>query len=395
MAFHSFERMHVLHIVNFLEADDRKGGVARATELLARAQARIGAHVTVFTTKSSLDGKRLDSEPENREGVSVHLFPTRPGSRFFFSSALSQACLRRVKEFDIVHTHGLWSFPGTWGARVAHWAHVPCVISPQGMLNDWAMQFRAYKKIPYWYAVERRTIGGAAWIHFATEEEQLQAKAWIARKKSKVIPIGLDLQEFGALPARGEFRDRYKIPRDVPVLAFLGRIHPIKGLSVLLEALARVKAEIPELILAVAGPDENGHRSGLERLAQNLGVEGRVRWLGTIEEQAKQGFLVDADLLVLPSFSENFGLAAVEAMAIGCPVIVGRGVNIASQVEAYGAGWVVPTEAETLASAIVEALRNPESRQAAGKAGQRLVADRYDGEAVAREMLKAYEECLL
>jgi glycosyltransferase involved in cell wall biosynthesis len=262
------------------------------------------------------------------------------------------------------------------------------------MLNDWAMRFRAYKKIPYWYVVERHTVRRASWIHFATEEERRQAQAWVGGQRSKVIPIGLDLQEFSALPTRGEFRDRYRIPRDVPVLASLGRIHPIKGLDVLLQALVRVKAEIPEIILAIAGPDEDGHRSELEQLAQSLGIDGHLCWLGTIEEKAKLGFLVDADVFVLPSFSENFGLAAVEAMAVGCPVIVGRGVNIASEVEAYGAGWVVATEAETLASAIVKALRNPEARRGAGMAGQHLVADRYDGEAVAREMLKAYEECL-
>ena len=168
----------------------------------------------------------------------------------------------------------------------------------------------------------------------------------------------------------------------------------IKGLDVLLRALVRVKDEVPEVILAVAGPDEDGHGSRLQRLAQDLGVEGRVRWLGTIKEEAKPGFLVDADLFVLPSFSENFGLAAVEAMAVGCPVILGRGVNIAPKVEAYASGWVVPTEPEALTSAIVAALRDPSARHAAGRAAQCLVAEWFDGKTVAREMLKAYEECL-
>ena len=386
--------MRVAHIASLYGSDVSKGGVARAASLLARGQARIGADVSVFASSADVAGDLETREGEDQGGVSVHSFSIRRGSRLSFPGAFLQACKERMGEFDIIHIHGIWSFPGTWGALAARRGHVPYVISPQGMLNDWAMRFRAYKKIPYWYAVERHSVLRASWIHFATEEERRQAQAWVGRQKSKVIPIGLDLREFAALPPRGEFRDRYRIPRDVPVLAFLGRIHPIKGLNVLLGALARVKAEVPELILAVAGPDENGHRSGLERLAQDLGIDGRVRWLGTIEEKTKLGFLVDADVFVLPSFSENFGLAAVEAMAVGCPVVLGRGVNIAPQVEACGAGWVVSTEAEALASAIVEALRNPEARQAAGKAGQRLVADRYDGEAVAREMLKAYEECL-
>ncbi|MFQ5873405.1 MAG: glycosyltransferase, partial [Dehalococcoidia bacterium] len=318
----------------------------------------------------------------------------RPRPRVFFSRALLRACLGRVKEFDVVHSHGLWSFPGTWGALVARWAHIPYILSPHGMLNDWAMRFRSYKKVPYWYGLERRTVRFAAWIHFATVEEQRQAQAWVAGKKSRVIPIGLDLQEFAALPPRGEFRDRQRIPRGVPLLAFLGRIHPVKGLDVLLQAMVRVKAEVPEVVLAIAGPDQDGHVHRLHRLAQSLGVEEHVRWVGTVEGQAKRGLLVDADLFLLPSFSENFGLAAVEAMAVGCPVILGSGVNIATQVEAYDAGRVVSTEPESLATAIVQGLREPDTRRGMGKAAQRLVAERYDGEMVACEMLKGYEECL-
>jgi glycosyltransferase involved in cell wall biosynthesis len=177
-------------------------------------------------------------------------------------------------------------------------------------------------------------------------------------------------------------------------VAFLGRIHPVKGLEILLQALARVKAEFPELILAIAGPDEDGHSGRLHSLAQGLGVDGQVRWVGALAGEAKSGFLVDADLFVLPSFSENFGLAAVEAMAVGCPVVLGSGVNIAAQVENYGAGRVVSTEPDALATAMVDALCDPETRQRMGRAGQRLVAECYDGEAAARAMLKGYEECL-
>ena len=386
--------LRTLHIASLYGSEARRGGVARAAEMLVRAQVRVGVDVTVFTTHASVDDKGPTPERENRGGVRVHFLPRFRGLTRFSCWSFFRMCLERMRGFDIVHIHGIWSFPGTWGTLAARRVGVPYVVSPQGMLGDWAMRFRAYKKIPYWYAVERHTVKGAAWIHFATEEEQRQARPWIGEIKTKVIPLGLDLEEFAALPPSGEFRDRHGIPRDAPMLAFLGRIHPIKGLDVLLRALARVKEEVPEVILAVAGPDENGHGIRLQRLAEKLGIARQVRWLGTIEEDAKRGYLRDADLFVLPSFSENFGLAAVEAMAVGCPVVLGKGVNIAPQVEAYGSGWVVSTEPETLAATIVEALRAPEARMTRGNAGRRLVADRYDGEAVAREMLKAYEECL-
>lgn len=386
--------MRVLHIASFYAGDVSRGGVARAADLLARAQARIGADVTLLAPSIGRRNGQRGCERENREGVRVEFFAPGRGLRRFLPRSFFKAWLERMGDFDIVHIHGMWSFPGTWGALAARRVGVPYVASPQGMLGEWAMQFRAYKKIPYWYAVERQTVKRAAWIHFATEEEQRQARRWIGETKSRVIPLGLDLEEFAVLPPRGEFRDPHGIPEGGPLLAFLGRIHPIKGLDVLLRALVRVRGEVPDVMLAIAGPDEDGHGIRLRRLAQDLGVEGRVRWLGTIAEQAKPGFLVDADLFVLPSFSENFGLAAVEAMAVGCPVVIGSGVSIAPQVEAYGAGWVVPTEPQALSSAIIVALRDRDARHAAGKAGQRLVAEWYDGETVAREMLKGYEACL-
>ena len=386
--------MRVLHIASWYETDVSKGGVARAAELLARAQARVGAEVALF---ASGRGRQESSFVDHQKGgghVQIHVFPEGPGFGRVFPASFFRACLDRAREFDIIHIHGIWSFPGTWGSRAARSRRVPYVVSPQGMLNEWAVRHRAYKKIPYWYAVERHTVAGAALVHFATEEEQRQAQPWVAGKKCKVIPIGLDLDEFAELPQRGTFRDREGISRGVPMLAFLGRIHPVKGLDALLQALVRIKAEVPEVLLTIAGPDGDGYGGRLRMLAEDLGVERWIRWLGTIEERAKPGFLLDADLFVLPSFSENFGLAAVEAMAVGCPVVLGCGVNIAPQVHTYGAGWVVPTEPEALSSAIVAALRDPDARQAAGKAGQRLVAEWYDGETVAREMLKAYEEFL-
>ena len=386
--------MRVLHILSSYGENVKKGGVATAAGLLARAQVRLGAQVTVCSTGVELGSNRANPEHETHGGVSIYCFPSLKGFQSFFCSPLFRTFLGRIKQFDIAHIHGLWNVFGTWGAIASRRANVPYIVSPQGMLNEWAIRFRAYKKMPYWYAIERRTIRRAAWIHFATQEEQRQARPWIGMKKTKVIPIGLNRKKLDALPLSGEFRDRQRIPAGIPLLAFVGRIHPIKGLDVLFQALARVKTEVPGVVLAIAGPDEDGHRGRLQALAQRLGVHERVYWLGMIEEQVKYRLLVDADLFVLPSFSENFGLAAVEAMAVGCPVILGTGVNIAPQVQAYGAGWVVPTEPEALSSVIVAALRDSDARQAAGKAGQRLVAECYDGETVAREMLKAYQECL-
>ncbi len=386
--------MRVLHVTSFYEPSVAKGGLARAVGLLATSQARQGTDVTVFTTSVGLGGAESSLTEEVRDGVRVWYFAAESLSGLYFSYGLLRSCFQRTRQFDLVHVHGLWSFPATCGAMAARWAKVPYLVSSHGMLNSAAMNLHAYKKLPFWFAIQRRTLRRAAWLHFATLEEQRQAATWIRGKKACVIPIGLNLREFREPSEPRRFRSEQGIPADVALLAFVGRIHPLKALDVLLHALVRVVTQVPQLIVAIAGPDENGHRDRLQKLARKLGIDAQVRWLGTLVGQAKLDLLTDADVFVLPSFSENLGLAALEAMALGCPVILGCGVNIAADVKRWGAGRVVSPEPDALAMAIIELLENPGIRSAMRQAGRRLVAGCFDADTLAREMLRVYEECL-
>ncbi len=382
--------MRILHVTSFYEPAYSMGGLAVLTANLVRGQVREGASVSVFTTDAGLKEHSVNQEGEDRDGARVYYFATRSGSRLFFSWRLLRACWNQTQEFDIVHVHGMWNFPSTWAAMAAFRSRVPYVLSPQGSLNRWAMEYRPYKKRPYWWMLERRTVLRSRQIHFATQDEATQARVWIGKHPAAVIPVAVETPALADPVRAAAWRVSVGVPRGAPLIGFLGRIHPVKGLDLLLEAMAHV----PGAHLLIAGPDEGDTRDRLIRKAATLGIAHRVRWPGLLDVTARGAMFAAIDLFVLPSHSENFGLAAAEAMAVGVPVVVTPGVNLAAAIAAGGAGCVVPRDPSSLGKILLTLLTDKPMRTAMGTAGRRLVEERFSPQVVARQMLGLYRECL-
>lgn len=385
--------MRVLHVTPFHARAIRMGGVAVGTGALARAQARAGAQVTVFATDVGLEGGIKDTEFIG--GVAYRCFHVRQGMPFFFSGEMISTLKTCVSDFDILHIHGLWNLPVNYAARSAMKAGVPFALSPRGMLNQWAFRYRRWKKAPIWYVYQRRMVENAATLIFTTEAERREATALIEHPQTAVVPFGIG-EMHGGLPAgrHGSFRARLGIEPDVPLLAYIGRIHPIKGLGVLLEAVEHVSVKVPGLQMVMAGPDDCGYKAELVKQAAQAGISDRVHWVGLVNDTEKCMLLAEADLFMFVSFSENFGLAAIEALAAGTGVVVGHGVNIATLIKEYDAGWVIPTEKFSIAEAIHEALSKPEMRRVRARRGMKLVAEQFDPDVNARKVLEIYRQCL-
>lgn len=385
--------MRVVHVTPFHEHAVAMGGVAVGTGSLARAQVRAGADVTVFTTDVGL-GKGT-AVPGQAAGVNYRCFHVRKGVPFFFSGQMIHALANHISDFDIVHIHGLWNVPVNCAAMLAVHAGLPFVLSPRGMLNQWAFRFRYWKKFPAWCLFQHRIVRKAAFLMYSSDEERQQSQALVNHRRTAVVPFGVEglHANFEDVP-RGSFRVRLGMDRDTPLLAFVGRIHPIKGLGVLLQAVRRAAENISGLQIVIAGPDDGGHQVQLQQQAIKLGIAERVHWVGVVAGREKRALLQDADLFMFVSFSENFGLAAVEAMAARTPVVLGEGVNIATLVRKYDAGWVVPTEAVAVADAIREALCNPALRRARAQRASKVVAEQFDPDVIARKSLAVYRDCL-
>lgn len=378
--------MRLLHVsASYLPAV-RYGGTIVSVHGLCRALAARGHEVHVFTT--SVDGARDSAVPHGTavdlDGVQVWYFRSPAARRVYWSPALGRALAERIGGFDVAHAHAMFVWPLCAMAKAARGARVPYVVSPRGMLERGLVERRSRWLKSAWLGFcGRQALEGAAAVHVTSAREAAEARAFgYTLPPIHEVPNGVDLAGPSAAPSAGVSAlvagGRYVL--------YLGRLSWKKGLDRLLEATALV----PAARVIIAGNDEEGYRPALDKLASRLGVADRVVFAGPVDGADKQALLRGADLLVLPSYSENFGNVVVEAMAAGCPVVVTPEVGSGSVVLATGGGVVVDGAPETLARGIAGLLENPAARRRMGEAGRAAARD-YSWDAVAARIETLYQ----
>ena len=378
--------MRVLHVVPTYLPALRYGGPVRSIHGLCRALARRGHDVHVFTTNVDGPGE-LDVPlgiPVDVEGVKVWYFPTVL-RRIYRSPAMKKALAAHVAEFDFVHLHSIFLWPTWAAARMAARKNIPYAVAPRGMLVKELIRRKSRLAKTAWiFLIEKITLRNAAFVHYTTQREESEARrVGILLPPGVVIPNGLDVEDtVGADDAdSGERSAEAEAP-----LLYLGRVSWEKGLDRLIPALTSV----PGVTLLIAGNDENAYRDTLQALAERCGVRDRIQFLGAVGELEKRELLRAASMLVLPSYSENFGNVVLEAMALGCPVVVTEEVGLADAVRESGAGIVVHGEPQLLGAAIAKLLQDRGEREAMGLRGRQTVRERFSWVAIARQMEDAY-----
>ncbi|MES1982938.1 MAG: glycosyltransferase [Pseudomonadota bacterium] len=307
---------------------------------------------------------------------------------FTFSPQSFWWLFKNIEKYDMLILHGVWNFPILAAALVCRIKKVPYFVVPHGTLYKETIELRSalLKKTFLKLYVERMLVG-AKRILFTTRDERDKVTNFLQLDFSSfVLPNIVRSAEFKQLPVRGEFRRHYSIPADAPVLLHYGRISRKKGIEFSIQALAKLSSEFPDAVLAVVGGDEEGYRAVIERCAKDWGVQHRVIFTAMVERKPMgMQAMVDADIFVLPSLSENFGMAVVEAMQCGLPVVISNNVGLAPDIGSAGAGLVVSLtpDNEPLANAIAGLLRSPEERRALGEKGKNFAIEHYDDQAVA------------
>lgn len=369
--------MRILHVVPSYLPAVRYGGPIYSVHGLAKATAARGHDVHVFTT--NVDGGGISDVPVgvpiDRDGVAITYFPCGMGRRIFRSPAMARALASAVADFDVLHLHSVFLWPTAAAARGAQRAGKPYVISPRGMLvADLIRRKNRLAKTAWIAAVERANLQGAAAIHVTSRIERREIEQLgLSFNRYAEIPNGIDPPPATALnTAAGSADD--------PYILSLGRINWKKGLEHLIGALAGV----PRIRLVLAGNDEEGHGRTLARIAAQCGVADRVTFAGAVYGPDKWRLIRGATIFAMPSHSENFGNAALEAMACGVPVLLSPGVGLAAEVQAAGAGVVAQPEPAALAAALNEVLADPARREHMGRAGLQLARDRYAWPAIAQ-----------
>jgi glycosyltransferase involved in cell wall biosynthesis len=373
--------MRILHVVPTYLPATRYGGPIYSVHGLARAQAALGHSVSVATT--SVDGPQDSPVPHGvampLDGVNVYYFRSRFLRRLYWAPSLQKFLRLKLKEFDFVHLHSVFLWPTNIAARECVHAGVPYALAPRGMLVSELIQARSGLIKRVWLAlVERFTLRHAAFFHATSEREVTDAQALGVEVRSPVVvPNGIELTP--ALTPTAE----------PPYALYLGRINWKKQIDQLINAIALT----PNLRLKIAGNDEENLLPALALQRDNLALQSRVDFLGEVTGAAKQALLANAQVLVLPSLSENFGNVVLEALHQRCPVIVRDSVGLATTVQSAGAGWVFSTLDE-LVAALQEVCTNQAERDRRGARGRALIEQRFAWPQVAAAMVAAYQRAL-
>lgn len=371
--------MRVLHVVASLLPTS--GGPARTVPRLCEELSRRGADVEIVT----LDKGRSRGAPlvPGRDLVRTTFVPCRSirRLRLLWAPSFSRALRERCRDMgaQIIHDHGVWLHTNHVAAGVSRELGLPLVVTPRGMLTEWAFRYKPWKKRIAWKLYQRSDLGSAKLFHATSDQEADGLQALGLRQSVAVIPNGVDV------PAR-----RAPAPRNGPrKLLFLSRINPTKGLLDLVDAWASLRPDGWRVI--VAGPDESNYKAVVQEAIRARGLEGAFSFTGSVDGEDKWELYRSADLFVLPTYSESFGVVVAEALACGVPAITTRGAPW-QELASERCGWWVEMGVAPLVSALREATAlSDEERREMGRRGKALVAKRYSWCSVAEKMVGVYD----
>ena len=314
-------------------------------------------------------------------GVVLDLHPQWPVlGRFAVSISLARALARKARVVDVVHNHSLWSMVNVASGWVVPRHRAKLVVSPRGTLSSWALSRNRQVKSVLWL-LQKRALVCADLLHATSDVELAEIRAQGFTSPVAVIPNGIDLPDI-SLRAQ-------KANDSLRTLLFLSRIHPTKALDRLLAAWVQLQSKHKGWRLMIAGPGEAAHVKVVKALATTLNAV-RVDFPGPLFGDAKAQAYFEADLFVLPTHSENFGMVVAEALAHGCPAVVSRGAPWAG-LETEGCGWWVNNSVESLAETLDVVMQMPRAQLAAmGLQGRKWMERDYGWTAIGQKMDAAY-----
>src|SRR5450631_1043151 len=339
----------ILHVIG--SVDPRGGGTTNYVFSSAEVWARHGHECHILSLDSPNDSCVLRSSqvifaigPQRAQHSMVRRL--LPFLRYGYTGNLVKWLNKNAQNYDAVILNGLWNYTsyGTW--RALRKLNVPYFVCPHGMLDPWLQEAHPtshFVKTVFWRLFESKVVRDARGIFYACEEERNLAQAFVSKSKCREFVAGYGAQDVlgDANAQKALFLSKFPTLKERKLIVFVSRIHPKKGLDLLIKAFARQSRDFPEFDLLIAGPDQVGLTPQLIEIAAQLGIEKRIHWPGMLSGDEKWGAFRMAAFFVLPSHQENFGIAVIEAMALGVPVLITKKVNIWHEVQLSGSGHVV------------------------------------------------------
>lgn len=375
--------MRILHVIPSLSLRD--GGPSAAMALIERGLAEAGVQVTTLATDYGQEIVQPGSSSVRRVYKPLWITPYKvaPGLVSYLNN--------EIQHFDVVHIHAMFSFSSSIATVLARRRRIPYVIRPLGTLGTYGLtQRRAFLKRMSMAWIERPALIQAAAVHFTTQAELNEAQERGLAGRGVVIPLGLDEgMEFQGDP--NALVQMHPVLKERCRLLYLSRIDPKKNLEALIDAMVASPELQSKCILIVAGTGSTEYVEMLRRRALDGGVGHLVVWLGHLTGIDKVNAFATADAFVLPSYSENFGIAAVEALRAGLPCVISSKVAIAEEVEMAQAGIVCLPDAPSFRVALEHFLHDPRCRQQMSDNARNLARRKYSIQGMTRQLLALYE----
>jgi glycosyltransferase involved in cell wall biosynthesis len=375
------------------------GGPSQMVCGLSKALAAQNVEVTILTTDSNGDVGQAPLEvpydrPVFQDGYQIRYFRCSPFRRYKFSLGLLQWLKKHGCEYDLAHIHALFSPVSSLAATIARQQQIPYILRPLGTLDPADLQKKRQLKQLYAAMLERPNLAGCAAIHFTSDQEAKISERFGTISRDIVLPLGVN-PAIANLQARQEVRQRYGIPDDRPLILFMSRLDPKKGFDLLLPALQTLaKDQDFHFVLAGSNAQDPDYERQIAAQIQASVLAERTTIAGFVAGEDKAALLQAADLFVLPSYYENFGIAVAEAMVAGVPVVISDQVYIWEQIQQAEAGWVSPCTIEGLVAQLRLAIEDGAERRRRGEKAQAYALENYSWAAIGQQMVEGYQQIL-
>lgn len=388
--------MRVLHVVASLAP--RHGGPTEAALQIVRALRAEGIEASILSSNDDV-GSTLDVPLHtwiDYEEVPVLFLPRMKASQhtlvgFTFAPGFTSWLRCHITEYDFIHIHTVFSFPANVAMCAARKHRIPYAVRPLGQLCRWSMGRRNLMKRMQLALITRRNINSAAFIHTTSQMETDETSELGFTAPCRVIPHGVHRPPTVS-DARSLLRTELKVADERLLAVFMSRFHEKKGIELLLKACGDLKDRAFDLVLAGSGDDS--YVTTLKQRAKDLGLDSRIHWYGFAMGERKWRLLQGGDLFILPSYSENFGIAVLEALACGMPVIVSDQVALASEIARESLGRVVPLDVVPLSRAIGELLAATDERADIRRRAMVIAESQFSWPATAKLLIEAYLEAI-
>ncbi|MEH2073050.1 MAG: glycosyltransferase [Nostoc sp.] len=388
--------MKILHIIPSVASV--RGGPSQAVLETVKALRNQGVAAEIVTTNDN-GNNLLDvplGKPIEYKQVPVQFFsrfsPKVTSIReFAFSSQLTTWLWQNAKKYDLLHIHAIFSYASTVAMAIARFQGIPYIVRPLGQLCEWSLQQSARRKQIYLNLIERSNLNHSQALHLTSEQEQQEVSRLALSPPSFVLPHGLSIPP--AIPnARSRLREHLQVPADEPIILFLSRLHPKKGLDYLIPALGKLTNYRFTFVIAGSGSEE--YEAEIESLIVSNGMRDRTHFAGFVTGEEKNLFIQGSDIFALTSYAENFGIAVLEALAVGIPVVVTPGVALAAVVQQNKLGYVPELDVQAIAEAVDCYLSHPQAIKDMGDRARKLVLENYTWNHIAENLMEIYRKLI-